>query len=290
MAGLGHKTFTRETLSSAEVNGYLMDQAVMRFASVAARNATLTAPTDGMVTYLEDVDDLEYREGGAYWRPVSGTWRVHTSGALPSTGTRDGDRIYSAVYQCSLIRTGGTWRQATTVQVTSLTAYVASLTAAGITSVHNGFQVFDTDDNQLYVAAGSFTFIRAAGAAGSRVTTDFPTASSGWSYVAGGTTWVRDIGGATGSVYMEVTKTGATINVDIKGEIPNTQIGTVPAAYKPLESTALFSSATGRPAHGYMNTDGEVFLCSVAPGAGIVAGESISLAGTYRLATAQVVL
>lgn len=54
MAGLGRKLFTRQTLASADVQNYLMDQAVMRFASAAARAAAIPGPTEGMVTYLDD--------------------------------------------------------------------------------------------------------------------------------------------------------------------------------------------------------------------------------------------
>lgn len=58
MAGLGRKVFTRQTLTSPEVQGYLMDQSVMRFASAAARSTAIPSPSEGMVTYLDDVDML----------------------------------------------------------------------------------------------------------------------------------------------------------------------------------------------------------------------------------------
>lgn len=70
MAGLGRKLFTRGILSSADVQGYLMDQAVMQFASASARAAAISSPDTGMVTYLEDVDRLEYRSSTGAWRPL----------------------------------------------------------------------------------------------------------------------------------------------------------------------------------------------------------------------------
>ena len=70
MAGAGRKTFTRETLLSTEVNDYLMDQTVMRFASAAARTAAIPAPVEGMMSTLDDTNRTE-RYDGATWRPTS---------------------------------------------------------------------------------------------------------------------------------------------------------------------------------------------------------------------------
>lgn len=73
MAGAGKKTFVAgEVLTAAQVNDYLMDQAVMRFSGSAARAASITAPTEGMITYLDDVNRVEYYSGSA-WVAVSPT-------------------------------------------------------------------------------------------------------------------------------------------------------------------------------------------------------------------------
>ena len=70
MAGLGRKTFTPgEVLSATDVNGYLMDQAVMLFATDAARTTAIPTPSAGMVTYLLDVVQLQAFDG-AEWVPV----------------------------------------------------------------------------------------------------------------------------------------------------------------------------------------------------------------------------
>ena len=56
----GRKTFTAgEVLQAADVNDYLMDQSVMVFAGTAARGSAIPSPTEGMVTYLEDADELQ---------------------------------------------------------------------------------------------------------------------------------------------------------------------------------------------------------------------------------------
>jgi len=52
MAGLGRKTFSpAEVLTSANVQGYLMDQMVMVFSGTATRNTAIPSPSAGMVSY-----------------------------------------------------------------------------------------------------------------------------------------------------------------------------------------------------------------------------------------------
>ncbi len=65
-AGLGFKTFnTGEVLTSADVNGYLM-QGVLVFASEAARNAAITSPQEGQFAYTKDNNSLWYYTGSAW--------------------------------------------------------------------------------------------------------------------------------------------------------------------------------------------------------------------------------
>lgn len=76
MAGAGAKLFTSgSVLTAAEVNTYLMDQAVMRFADEATRTAAFGGagePTlaEGMVSYLMDSNTVQVYNGSA-WVPVS---------------------------------------------------------------------------------------------------------------------------------------------------------------------------------------------------------------------------
>lgn len=81
MAGAGYKNFSAgEVLTSSDVDNYLMEQAVMVFASAAARDAAITAPAEGMVAYLTDVN-MMCQYSGAAWSgigPTHGTWRSWT--------------------------------------------------------------------------------------------------------------------------------------------------------------------------------------------------------------------
>lgn len=72
MAGAGFKTFSvGEVLTATNVNTYLMQQAVMVFATASARSSAITAPSEGMVTYLSDSNSLWYYSGTAWVQIVT---------------------------------------------------------------------------------------------------------------------------------------------------------------------------------------------------------------------------
>lgn len=67
MPGSGFLTFTDgQVLTAAQVNGYLMKQAVMYFATAAARSSAITSPEEGMVTYRADSDVIEIYNGSSW--------------------------------------------------------------------------------------------------------------------------------------------------------------------------------------------------------------------------------
>jgi len=80
MAGAGFKDFTvGEVLTSADVDTYLMQQSVMRFADSAARGSALgtatgsgTALAEGMVSYLDDLNVVEVYTGSGWRAPGAG--------------------------------------------------------------------------------------------------------------------------------------------------------------------------------------------------------------------------
>lgn len=64
---MAYKTFVNGyTLNASELNTYLMNQSVMVFADTTARDATLTAPTEGMLVWLQDSNKFVYR-GQSAW-------------------------------------------------------------------------------------------------------------------------------------------------------------------------------------------------------------------------------
>jgi hypothetical protein len=64
-----------EILTAADVNTNLMDQAVMVFADSAARGSAIPSPSEGMVTYLSDVNQVQAYTGAAF-TPVGGILQV----------------------------------------------------------------------------------------------------------------------------------------------------------------------------------------------------------------------
>jgi hypothetical protein len=90
MAGAGAKLFTSgAVLTAAQVNTFLMDQAVMVFASTAARDAAFGGagePTvaEGMYAYTSDTNTLWFYTGSA-WESAGATTQSLTLNA--QTGT-----------------------------------------------------------------------------------------------------------------------------------------------------------------------------------------------------------
>jgi hypothetical protein len=91
---MGWRQWTRERLTAALMQR-IQDQLVMDFASASARTSELAAPTEGMVSYLKDVQRMELYDGTA-WRSVkeapldpivNATW---LAGAEQSSITVDG--------------------------------------------------------------------------------------------------------------------------------------------------------------------------------------------------------
>lgn len=91
MAGAGYKLFnTGDVLTAAQVNTYLQEQAVMVFASAAARTTALSGVlAEGMITYVKDTDAVE-KYNGSSWVSVGGSSSpLTTKGDLYTYSTAD---------------------------------------------------------------------------------------------------------------------------------------------------------------------------------------------------------
>jgi len=84
MAGAGYKLFnTGDVLTAAQVNTYLQEQAVMRFANSTARTTALSGVlAEGMVSYLDDQNKIQVYNGTSW---------VDVGGGLTSPLTTKGD-------------------------------------------------------------------------------------------------------------------------------------------------------------------------------------------------------
>ena len=71
--GSGFRVFAAgEVLTAANVNNYLMEQAIGVFASEAARGSAIALPEQGQFAFLSDTNTLTYYDGSA--------WQTFTSG------------------------------------------------------------------------------------------------------------------------------------------------------------------------------------------------------------------
>lgn len=90
MAGAGYKLFnTGDVLTAAQVNTYLQEQVVMRFANATARTTALSGVlAEGMVSYLDDVNQVQVYNGSS-WVAVGGSSPLTTKGDLYTYSTTD---------------------------------------------------------------------------------------------------------------------------------------------------------------------------------------------------------
>lgn len=113
MAGAGFKTFSAgEVLLASEVNTFLMQQAVMVFDSAAARDGVITAPSEGMLCYLKDTNQVE-KYTGSDWvtiidlDPYPQAYPANASGSVAAGGTAELN-IGTAQYHILELPTSGT--------------------------------------------------------------------------------------------------------------------------------------------------------------------------------------
>jgi hypothetical protein len=102
MAGLGSKLFTDgSVLNAAQVNGYLMDQSIMRFATTAARDAAFggvgeATLSEGMTCYIDNLNIVQVYDGSNWVTIANATYPYQNPSGL------------ELVTSCTATFTGGT--------------------------------------------------------------------------------------------------------------------------------------------------------------------------------------
>jgi hypothetical protein len=111
MAGLGYRAFTGgSVITAAQVQGYLQDQAVMKFASATARDAAITSPTEGMVCYLADSSAMFAYDGGSWCIvPVTSEFVTNTTYTIASPAAT-AQNVYAATGSGASLAAGFTYR------------------------------------------------------------------------------------------------------------------------------------------------------------------------------------
>ena len=164
MAGAGYKLFTTgSVLTAADVNTYLNEQSVMRFANAAARTSALTSVlAEGMVSYLQDTDSVEVYNGTA-WVSIGSSGDITGVTTGSDSGLTGGVTSGTADLKLQLqfnAQTGTTY----TLVVGDLNKLVTCSNASGIT-VTVPPSVFSAG-NQIHlqqIGAGQVTFAQGSG-------------------------------------------------------------------------------------------------------------------------------
>jgi hypothetical protein len=156
----GRKVFTAgEVLTAANVNDYLMDQAVMVFAGSAARGSAIGTATEGMVSYLTDNNRIEVFT--TYWEQV---WPV-TSFAGTINGNQvafGGTTTTTSMTATSALDNGTIWVNGTAA---------VTITVPDVLTTWDTITVWRNAGGTVTIAAGTgVTDWAGAGTAGTAVT------------------------------------------------------------------------------------------------------------------------
>jgi hypothetical protein len=259
MAGLGAKLFTAFTkLTAAQVNGYLMDQSIMRFASTAARDAAFGGagePTlaEGMTCYLDDTNVLQSYTGSAWVSVANNNFPYQNPSGL------------ELVTSCTATFTGGTAGSVSNGVITVGTNNT-------LVTVANAFSA-TYDSYKIIYAGGNGTATNALNLRLGATTTNYYA-----SYVY--TAWNNSVAGegtttATGWNRFGRTSTTANENYGVC-EL----ISPFLAAETRMTGTALSSFDGGMFVGRLVNTTSYTEF-NIAPAAGNITGGTITVYG-YR--------
>jgi hypothetical protein len=195
MTGFGRKLWSAgDVLASADLNGYLMDQAVMYFDNDASRNASILTPKTGMVTYRADGTVVEVFNGTSW---VSSNSVGGTVAATQVVGSITGASINNSNVVTTLTTVAGTAHtfansnQGQLVVFTSNANVTATLSTATSLSAGQRIDVVHDGAGTVTIASGSGITLAGRGTIGTAYLLDQYDAAS---LVCVGTNSYRIIG------------------------------------------------------------------------------------------------
>jgi len=255
----------------------------------------LPVTNDDLATRVPPAYEGQYRDlGGRLSRATAGGWAgtvpkywgyyespVEADWPTIAQGAQYGDTLHSRWHECAFVYgTSSTWRQVNVTQSSNPQTTKTNIESRG-GSLHNGFLIFDTARDRLWVSDG---VIPSAGMspAGGKVGAwqSNVTALAGWTVTGS----FSNLGNGMARVYLDATKTGSALTVTATGDIGNIGMANLPVGWESEVATPLSTAAFGRMAMGGIGTGSRgITLAAVAPGSNIAVGEIIQLAGVYPL-------
>jgi hypothetical protein len=216
MAGAGYKLFaTGDVLTAAQVNTFLMEQAVMRFADSAARTTALSGVlAEGMVSYLQDTNSLEVYDGSG-WVGATGDITALTAGTgitiTSNTGPIPTVAIDTAVTADLTTAQTLTNKTLTTPVISSITN-TGTLTLPTSTDTLVGRATTDTLTNKVLLSPEERTTVTATAATG---TIAYDAVTQGVLYYTSNATgnWTLNIRGDSSTTLSSILAVGDAITV-----------------------------------------------------------------------------
>jgi hypothetical protein len=108
---VAYKVFTNgSVLQASEINENLMRQSVMVFTNAAARSAAITVPLEGMLTWLQDVNEYQNYNGSAWVQTItpSGYSLIKTQAVGTSVTAVTVTSAFSSLYDVyQIVLSGG---------------------------------------------------------------------------------------------------------------------------------------------------------------------------------------
>jgi hypothetical protein len=160
---VAYKVFTNgSVLQASEINDNLMNQSVMVFTNVAARTAALTSPVEGMLTWIENVNQYQFYNGTA-WEPMQSGY-VHldtrTFSAVTSFSFPNGSfsSVFDA-YKITLVHESGSTPQAISMRLraSGVDASTTNYRHMSFSAVPGSTFAINTNANQVNMYPGSRT-------------------------------------------------------------------------------------------------------------------------------------
>lgn len=220
MAGAGYKAFADgDVLTAAQVQTYLQDQAVMKFADSSARSAALgtAVVSEGMVSYLADTDAVEVYDGSSWSSiaPAAAVKQVVTTTLTTAFSASVADNTWQDITGLAATITP------TSASSTLVVAVTLGMTGFfdGLGSNRSGWRVYDgsaafgaSSDASSRNAASAMSFQDSNSGAFTSVVGFTTSGSAGSTSARTYTVQVHNAMGSTKTVYVNRTETDTDSN------------------------------------------------------------------------------